>query len=113
LRAVYVVADDVPEVATRWAHFSALLPSMKGDEAILESDRGRIVIATRARLGALLGDAPPAPGLAGYALGCRDAAAFAQRCTAAGLPVRKKADGYAVCLPPSLGGAWMLTELVP
>ena len=109
LRAVYVVADDVPDAATRWARFSALLPSMKNDEAILEAHRGRIVIATRERLSALLGDAPAAPGLAGYELGCRDAAAFAKRCTAAGLPVRKTPDGYAVCLPPSLGGAWMLT----
>ena len=109
LRAVYVVADDVPEAATRWARFSALLPSFKNDEAVLECDRGRIVIATRGRLSALLGDAPAAPALAGYELGCKDAEGFARRCTAAGLAVKKSAGGYAVSLPPSLGGAWVLT----
>jgi hypothetical protein len=109
LRAVYVVADDVPEAATRWARFSALLPSLKNEESVLETDRGRIVIATRERLSALLGDSPAAPALAGYELGCRDAEAFAKRCIAAGLAVKKSAGGYAVSLPPSLGGAWVLT----
>jgi hypothetical protein len=109
LRAVYVVADDVTDAAARWARFSALLPSLHDGEAILEADRGRIVIGTRERLSALLGDSPPAPALAGYALGCRDAHAFAQRCTSAGLAVRKTAHGYAVGLPPALGGAWVIS----
>ncbi|HEX2567669.1 MAG TPA: VOC family protein [Burkholderiales bacterium] len=108
LRAVYVVADEVADSAARWARFCALLPSMRAEEALLETDRGRVVIGTRERLSALLGDAPAAPALAGYQLGCRDAAAFAERCATAGLAVKKIAEGYAVGLPPSLGGAWVL-----
>lgn len=105
LRAVYVVASDVADAVARWARFCALLP--QGNT--LECDRGRVVIDTRANLTRILGDAPSAPALAGYALGCQDAAGFAERCAAAGLAVRKIADGYAVSLAPSLGGTWVLT----
>lgn len=109
LDAVYVVAEDVAAVAARWARFSALLPRPQEREAVLEAARGRVIVATQESLSRLLGDAPPPPALAGYALGCRDAAAFAERCAAAGLPVKRNAGSYAVSLPPSLGGAWVLT----
>ena len=108
LDALYVVADDVAATAARWARFAGLLPRPQGSEVLLETARGRVIIATREALSKTLGDAPPAPALAGYALGCRDAAAFAKRCSAAGLAVKKNADAYAVCLPPALGGAWVL-----
>ncbi|HZQ74083.1 MAG TPA: VOC family protein [Burkholderiales bacterium] len=105
LRALYVVAQDVPDAVARWARFSALFPNGN----ILESDRGRVIFLTQEGLSGLLGDAPSPPALAGYALGCQDAAGFANRCSAAGLAVRKTAHGYAVSLPPSLGGTWVLT----
>lgn len=108
LDALYVVADDVAATAARWARFAGLLPRAQDDEVVLETARGRVILATRESLSKTLGDAPPAPALAGYALGCRDAAAFAKRCSAAGLAVKKNADAYAVSLPPALGGAWML-----
>ena len=110
LDALYVVADDVPAAAARWARFAALLPQAADDGVVLETARGRVVIATREALSRTLGDAPPAPALAGCALGCRDAAAFAERCAAAGLAVRKNAGSFSVSLPPSLGGAWVLTN---
>jgi hypothetical protein len=56
---------------------------------------------------ALLGAAPRAPGIAGYALACRDPRAFARRCRAAGLRVNRN---LAVSLPPALGGAWRLVS---
>jgi len=108
LDAVYIVAHDVAATAARWARFTALLPRPQGSEVLLETARGRVVIGTREALSKTLGDAPPAPALAGYALGCRDAAAFAERCITAGLAVRKNGPSYAVSLPSSLGGAWVL-----
>ena len=109
LRAVYVVAADVVDVAARWSRFTAALPSRNGDCVELRMTRGKAVIASGETLSAILGDAPAPPALAGYALGCRDAAAFAGRCSAAGLAVKKNVDGYAVSLPPALGSTWVLT----
>ncbi len=108
LDAVFVVADDPVATAARWAEFTGLLPKREGNTVRLETDRGEIVVATRAMLAAQLGVAPEAPALAGYGLRCRDAAAFAERCRAAGLVVRPAAKGYAVQLPPELGGIWRL-----
>jgi hypothetical protein len=104
LRAVYVVADDPEEAAARWGRFGGLLPRLEDGFVRLDTARGRVVIATRKRLAALLGNAPPAPAIAGYALSCSDPEAFAARCRKAGLEVK----GGAVTLPPALGGAWLL-----
>jgi hypothetical protein len=104
LSAVYVVAEDPAEVAARWARFSALLPYPDGDFVRLDCARGRVLVGTRANLARLLGEAPPAPGIAGYGLAFRDAAAFLARCAAQGLA----RHGQAVLLPPALGGAWLV-----
>jgi len=105
LAAAYVVAADPVRAAARWARFMAALPRREGKFVSLETDRGRILIGTRAQLKALLGTAPPSPGIAGYALACRDPKAFARRCKAAGLEVNRN---LSVVLPPALGGAWRL-----
>jgi len=62
------------------------------------------MIGTRKIMERVLGNAPAAPALAGYALSCSDPDAFAARCRKAGLEV----EGKVVRLPPSLGGAWLL-----
>ncbi len=62
------------------------------------------MIGTRKNVGRVLGTAPAAPALAGYALSCSDPDAFAARCRKAGLRVA----GRAVTLPAALGGAWLL-----
>jgi hypothetical protein len=109
LRAVYVVADDPQEAAARWGRFGGLLPR-PGKEGTadgfvrLDTARGRVVIGTRKSLESILGSAPAAPALAGYALSCSDADAFAARCSKAGL----KVQGRRVSLPPALGGTWLL-----
>jgi hypothetical protein len=59
---------------------------------------------------ALLGAAPRSPGIAGYALTCKDPKAVAARCRAAGLKVNRH---RAVVLPPALGGAWHLVPMEP
>jgi len=104
LAAVFVVAYDPVAVATRFSAFSALLPRREDGFIRLASERGDVIVGTQEQWTERLGAAPAAPALAGYALKCRDTAAFAQSCAAAGLAV----NGNAVQLPPALGGAWEL-----
>jgi hypothetical protein len=108
LAAVFVVADDPSEVAARYAEFAALLPRRDGEFVRLACDRGSVIVATRAAWAETLGAAPAAPSLAGYALKCRDVAAFSRRCEAAGCAVSRTEHGCAVVLPPVIGGAWIL-----
>ena len=104
LRAVYVVADEPEEVAARWGRFGGLLPRPEEGFVRLDTARGRVVIGTPQRLSRLLGSVPPAPSIAGYALACDDAQAFARRCRKAGMEV----EGNIVRLPAALGGSWLL-----
>jgi len=104
LRAVYVVADDPERVAARWGRFGGLLPRPEDGFVRLDTARGRVVIGTQRNMARVLGSAPMAPALAGYALSCSDPDAFAARCSKAGLEV----SGRTVTLPAALGGAWLL-----
>lgn len=108
LEEIYVVARNPVRTAARWAEFAGLLPRRDGDGVRLDTARGRIFVATRKVLSQLLGDAPAAPGIAGYRLGCRSPGRLAERCASAG--ARVKADGrrYKVALPAALGGSWLL-----
>ena len=107
LAAAYVVAADPALAAARWARFMGGLPRREGKLIALETDRGKVLIGTRAQIKALLGAAPASPGIAGYALACRDPKAFARRCKNAGFKVNRH---LAVVLPPALGGAWQLVS---
>jgi len=107
LAAAYVVAADPVRAAARWARFMAGIPRREGKLVSLETERGKVLIGTRAQMKALLGAAPRSPGIAGYALACRNPQAFARRCRAAGLNVNRN---LAVALPPALGGAWRLVQ---
>ena len=74
----------------------------------LAAARGHVLIGSRQSWGDLLGDAPAAPALAGYALECRDPAILLARCRLLGLALKKLRDNlYAVSLPAALGGAWI------
>lgn len=110
LAAAYVVASDPVRAAARWARFMGGLPRREGRFIALPTDRGKVLIGTRAQLQSLLGAAPRSPGIAGYALACRDPKAFAARCRAAGLQANRN---LAVVLPPALGGAWHLVHMEP
>jgi hypothetical protein len=108
LACVFVVADDPVAAAARWAHFAALLPRPAGAFVHLPTARGHVLIGRRDSWIALLGDAPAAPALAGYALECRDPAALVSRCRLLGIALRKLRENlYAVSLPQALGGAWI------
>ncbi|MBI2753095.1 MAG: VOC family protein [Betaproteobacteria bacterium] len=108
LACVFVVAEDVVKTAARWARFAALLPQPARDYVHLATSRGHVLVGTRARWQALLGSAPDAPALAGYALECRDTEQLASRCAGTGLSPRRIRDNlYAVILPGALGGTWI------
>lgn len=108
LACAFVVADDPVAAAARWGHFAALLPRPAGSYVHLRTARGSVLIGRRASWSALLGDAPAAPALAGYALECRDPEALVARCKLLGLPLRAIRDGlYVASLPDALGGALM------
>ena len=85
--SVFVVAEDPRAVAVRWARFTGVMPRADGRFVELPLARGRIVIGTRAAMARRLGEAPPPPALAGYAL-----AGAKERCM--------------VTLPAALGGVW-------
>lgn len=108
LKALYVVAEDPFDAAARWAEFTGTLPRREGDLVCLQASRGRVHIGEPNALEKILGPLPPPPALAGYALACRDPKDLTARCRAAGLEVQKRAAGYAVSLPPSLGGVWLV-----
>ncbi len=108
LACVFVVAEDPVAAGARWAHFAALLPRPAGGYVHLQAARGHVLIGARGSWGALLGDAPAAPAIAGYALECRDPAILLSRCKLLGLALRQVREGlYAVSLPAALGGSWI------
>lgn len=108
LACVFIVADDPVAAAARWGHFAALLPRPAGAYVHLRTARGHVLVGRRENWTALLGDAPAASALAGYALECRDPAALVSRCKLLGLALRRiRKDLYAVSLPDALGGAWL------
>lgn len=108
LEEIYVVADDPVETAARWARFSGLLPRPQGETVALETARGKVVIGERKTF-AFLANVPPAPGIAGYRMGCGDPDRMLGSCSRAGLAVRECARGHEVALPASLGGTWLLS----
>jgi hypothetical protein len=108
LTAVFVAADDPAAAAARYARFTGLLPSPEGAFIRLSTSRGDIMIARQRDLAALLGAAPAAPALAGYALACADPDALAARCRAVGAEIRRTGELYAAVLPPAIGGAWLI-----
>ena len=109
LEEIYVVADDPAATAARWAEFSGVLPRREGEMVRLETARGKVVVGTRKVLSRFLDDVPPAPGIAGYRLGCGFAGDMAERCAMAGARVKEDGGRYAVRLPAALGGTWLLS----
>jgi hypothetical protein len=108
LDAVMVCADDPVEAGARFARFAGLLPAAAGDFVRLSTARGSVLIGTREACAALLGAAPPAPSLAGYALSCDDPRAFARSLESLGCAVHARPGGLmSSVLPAALGGAWV------
>src|SRR5258708_28010437 len=106
LDEVFVVANDPIESAARWARFAAVLPQAQGRGLRLQTPRGRIFVGTRETVASLLGEAAPAPAIAGYSLTCADPEAFKARCIGAGLETR----GDWIHLPTALRARCRVTR---
>ena len=106
LSSVYVAADDPAAVAARWAEYTGTLPSREQDLVSIRFSRGKIFFGTKETLLKTISYVPDAPGIAAIGMSFKDPQAFAKRCTAAGLEVRKNA----LTLPATLGGTWILEK---
>jgi hypothetical protein len=73
----------------------------------LKTARGAIVVGSHAVMARLLGEAPPAPAIAGYSLRCSHPQTLAARCTAVGIAVTKSGERYVARLPAALGGVFV------
>jgi hypothetical protein len=108
LEEVFVVATNPVETAARWARFAALLPRAERDGVRLETARGSVFIGTHAAISKRLGEPPPAPAIAGYALGGGHPRELLARCKSAGIAVQKRGARHAARLPAALGGVWLI-----
>lgn len=105
LACLFVVADDPVDAAARWGQFCALLPAPAGGYVHIAASRGHVLIGKRAQWRELLGDAPAAPAIAGYALECTETAPLLERCGKLGLRAREvRRDLFCVPFPAALGG---------
>lgn len=90
LDEVFVVATDPIEAAARWSRFTAMIPAREGDVVRLRATRGSVVIGDRRAIAGILGEAPPAPGVAGYSLkGSKAAGAVMLASALGGVLLRK------------------------
>jgi hypothetical protein len=105
---VYVVADDPVETAARWARFAALVPRALHNGVRLDTARGSIFIAEQLQIAKLLGEAPQAPAIAGYALASGQPKMLVARCKEIGAAVQKCGARQAAKLPAALGGVWLI-----
>ena len=97
LSEVFVAAADPVKAAARWAEFAAVLPSHSANTVRLDADRGAVVLGPPV-------EGVAAPGIVGYSLACGHPQAFAARCSARGLEVRRVAGRHVARLPAALGG---------
>jgi len=104
---VYVVADDPPRDAARWALFSGCLPRPDGDLVRLDTSRGSVFLGTREALSRFVPVVPQAPSVAAFQIRMEAPGEFAARCLDSGLQVFDTPRGGCVALPPELGGCWI------
>src|SRR5438105_3926238 len=67
-----------------------------------------VCFGTRAAVAKLLGEAPPPPAIAGYALGGGQPKTLLARCKEAGVAVQKCGARHAAKLPAALGSVWLI-----
>lgn len=109
LLGAFVVADEPPEVAARFARFSGLLPRPIRGFVQISTGRGQVFIGSGTACKSLFGEDPPAaPAMAGYALSCNDPKGLQSRLLALGCTVSERSpDLYAAILPSEIGSAWV------
>lgn len=107
LAAVFICVEDPVAAAARYAEFSSALPAPAGAFVRIDTSRGTLFIGDRAACTSLLGAAPAAPALAGYALACRDPEGLAARLAALGCVATRFGDLWRAPLPAALGSSWV------
>jgi hypothetical protein len=106
LAAVWIAAADPAEPAQRFAQFTGRPIRQEGEVSAIPLERGAVRVATpeylRRELGIELG--PPLPYLAAFEVVVLSLPRLAKLLDAAGLVHLRVRDGFAVSLPPSIGG---------
>jgi hypothetical protein len=108
LAGVAIAVVDLDEAATRWQRFSAQPARPAGSLRVIATDRGEVILGTRAAIAEHFGaEAPVLPWIAGPILGVRDLAASTGFLAAAGLRELKRCAGRVVVeAPAALGGVF-------
>ncbi|HYC46703.1 MAG TPA: VOC family protein [Burkholderiales bacterium] len=106
LSGVMLCVGDPAEAAARYARYTGLPVTARGDSRLLATHRGTLAFLDTAAVERTLGAvAPPLPWIAGYTLVTRDPAA-ARRCASEAAVGARVLDAQrvAVALPAALGG---------
>jgi hypothetical protein len=106
LAALWIAADDIGEAAARFARFTGRPAQRDGDAASIPLDRGVLRFASPAFLERQFGIArgPQPPYIALYEIAVASLGPLHRVLDAAGVTARPAEDGFAVALPPAVGG---------
>ena len=113
LSGVILCVVDPAEAAARYARYTGLPATRRGEMHCLATERGNLAFMDPAAVERALGATPPAmPWIAGYALTTRDPAA-ARECAQYARAPQRELDGgrFAVTLPAALGGCIVFEPL--
>ena len=115
LTALWIAADDIAEVAKRYARFTGRRATSDGAVAVtkIPLDRGALNIATPAYLAETLGIMPagPLPCLVAASVAVNSVVTLEACLRGSGIAYRQTAAGIAVALPPALGDTLMFHQL--
>lgn len=110
---VVIAVADVAEAAARFARFTRRTALPWSGGAMLQLDRGRVVLITKSALGELTPDLaiPALPFMAGDAVGVRSLAAAQAALTSGQIEWRAFSQGVIARFPAALGGGvWFFVE---
>ena len=112
LAALWIAAADPAEPAERFAQFTGRPIRQEGEVSVIPLERGAVRVATpeylRRELGIELGS--PLPYLAAFEVVVLSLPRLAKLLDAAGLVHLRVRDGFAVSLPPSIGGTILFRD---
>ena len=112
LAAVWIAAADPAEPAQRFAQFTGRPIRQEGEVSAIPLERGAVRVATPEYLRRVLGIelGPPLPYLAAFEVVVLSLPRLAKLLDAAGLVHLRVRDGFAVSLPPSIGGTILFRD---
>jgi hypothetical protein len=113
LTELAVVVDDVAEAAARFARLTGRPAHAERDAQLLQLDRGRLTILSRAAFSDVLPEAhvPQLPFLGAYGIRVRSMDTLQATLEQGGLPSRRSGAAVVASFPEALGrGAWIFHE---